>query len=216
MPSKDSCKDYIAAYRRLHEGHDGFLVDGERSKPLPNLFDGSNFVTKLYRPFCAILENVPVARILDYGSGKADHLHKTTLKGKTLYQAHPGKIQTYYCFDPGYTRFSKPPAEGQTFNIVICADVMEHVPEEDVRETLVQIRSKLEDGGVALFTISGKLAKKSFLDGENLHVTVKPYTYWRDLINEIFTGCGVYLIYEGQESSVTSANGHYQRLAGEV
>lgn len=207
--------DYLKLYQQLHDAELPYLVDGKQFPPTNKLFDGSNFVTKLLPQFDLVMKHKQGAvRILDYGCGKAEHLFSPTIKGKTLYQAYPSRIQTYYCFDPGYRKFAKPPHTDQTFDIIICADVMEHVPgEEAIKRTLNDMAYQLEPDGVALFTISGKPAKKQFLDGENLHVSQFRSKVWFDFLSSAFEDKAFYIMYEGFTSTVLLSNDSYKSIA---
>lgn len=203
---------YLEAYQKLHDATEGFLVEGKVRPPQSNLFDGSNFVTKLYTQFCDVIKNFDSARVLDYGCGKAMHLYKPVFPNGTLYQQFPGKIQTYYCYDPGNKQYQLPPSRNAMFDIVICADVMEHIPESMIERTLYDMRLALAPGGAILFTIGGSKAKKSFLDGENLHCSVLPMDYWMKTINRVFKGEAVYVRYEPGECNQIWTTPQYERL----
>ena len=133
---------------------------------------------KLWDHFKKWAEPLNAFRVLDYGCGKAKHLYKPYLEGKTFHSFFAGKVQEYYLYDPGNRLYLKQPAAGSRFNALICADVMEHVPEQYVEKTIEDMRMWLDPSGTAFFSISGQTAKKSFDDGENLHVNVQPIEYW--------------------------------------
>lgn len=104
--------------------------------------------------------------ILDYGCGKAHFWPAYWLE----------KIQGY---DPAVEKFSKDPSPA---DMVICTDVMEHIPELFVDEILKHINS-LSNKWI-FFVIDTKKAKKKFKNGENCHVTIKPPTWWQNKLNE--------------------------------
>lgn len=99
--------------------------------------------------------------ILDYGCGKAKVHKKEKLGDVTLY-------------DPYYEPHSKPP-QG-TFDMVICTDVLEHVPFDEVSQTLENLMGHADK--VLFLVISTKPAKKKFTNGENVHLTVRPESWW--------------------------------------
>jgi hypothetical protein len=105
--------------------------------------------------------------LLDYGCGKADGYKKD---GKFH------DIVTLY--DPYYEPFSKRP-EGK-FDGVLCCDVLEHIPPENMAETILDIFGYAEK--FVYFTISTRLAKKTLPDGRNAHLTVLPKEWWIGLI----------------------------------
>jgi len=200
--------DYLAAYKKLHSGEAGFLVQGKEYPPSERLFDGSNFVNKLLKPFDLIIRDFDRAvRVLDWGCGKADHLHRYVGKsGKTLPQLYAGWIQEYYCYDPGNELYDKPPHWPAKYDIVICADVMEHVPAESVAATLEHMSYVTDESSCLLFTISGRLAKKQFLDGENLHCNPQDSEYWEAMLEKHLPGRAIYLLHEGNTHDTTWKN----------
>ncbi len=103
--------------------------------------------------------------ILDYGCGKATHHKKAKLSNVTLY-------------DPYYEPYSKR-LEG-SFDMVICTDVMEHIPEEDVGKVLAELIDRTNK--VLFLAICTKPALKKFSDGTNVHLTVKPSEWWNDML----------------------------------
>ena len=62
------------------------------------------------------------------------------------------------------------------FDIGICADVMEHIPEEKVQDTL----SAIHDHCYKVYYVIANYPSKHM--GHNLHVTMKPKEWWRENI----------------------------------
>lgn len=196
--------NYLEQYKKLHSGEEGYIDNGVVKTPNNNLFTGANFVTKLLPYFDNWLEHTSSSvRILDYGCGKANHLHEPKINGKTFYQAYEGRIQTYYCYDPGFKKYSRAPSDSQKFDVIICADVMEHLPTEiSIKQSLRTMSYMLEDDGVALFTISGNKAKKSFLDGTNLHTSLYSFDQWVEWLSYHFQDKAVMMIYDVEGKDV--------------
>jgi len=67
-----------------------------------------------------------------------------------------------------------------------CCDVMEHIPPEDVLTVLKNITQSCRH---CFFQISCVPDVMGALIGEQLHLTVQPYSWWLDRFNEI--GCAV-------------------------
>jgi cyclopropane fatty-acyl-phospholipid synthase-like methyltransferase len=107
--------------------------------------------------------------LLDYGCGKA--------QGRKKSYDNWNIIPTLY--DPAVEVYSAKPIG--KFDGVICTDVMEHVPEEEVDEVLQDIFQYSRR--FVLFGISTVPAKKRFPDGTNVHVTVKSRDWWIDRIS---------------------------------
>jgi len=103
--------------------------------------------------------------ILDYGSGKGQVHEEYDLGEVTLY-------------DPGVIGIDFLPSG--TFDAVICTDVLEHIPEDELDETLNNIFSKAEK--FVYLSVSTIPAKKTLPNGLNAHVTVKPKDWWLERI----------------------------------
>lgn len=67
----------------------------------------------------------------------------------------------------------------------ICTDVMEHIPPELVMKTLRNIVGSVAIG--AFFYICFNEDHFGSTVEEELHLTVKPFTWWRDRLNEVGT-----------------------------
>jgi hypothetical protein len=119
--------------------------------------------------------------VLDYGSGKggAYRTRDFLLKGQpvTSVQDYWG-VERIVCYDPAYTPYSTLP-EGE-FDGVICVDVLEHLPEQDlpwVLEEQFRYARKFVFGNIASYP-----ADKILPNGENAHCTIQPLEWWRDTI----------------------------------
>lgn len=106
--------------------------------------------------------------ILDYGCGKAMHHKKAKLGNTTLY-------------DPYYAPYNKKPND--TFDMVICTDVMEHIPQDEVGKILAELMNYTDK--VLFLAICTKPARKKFLNGENVHLTIKPKEWWEEMLKTV-------------------------------
>jgi SAM-dependent methyltransferase len=183
--------EYIKRYEGLHTGRDDFRASttgalikvGETKE----LFTGIQFLRKFPKHLQKIAEEKGHAlTLLDYGCGKGNmpwRPHEGYKNG--LWGFLPDKIQSIYLYDPCYPPFSTKPPQGWQFDVVGCADVMEHIPEEDVDTVLKDLTSFCKPDGVLLFSISGNKAMKAFEDGENLHCTIRSMDWWKDKIESV-------------------------------
>ncbi len=182
--------EYIKRYEGLHTGKDAYY---QKDTLVPagdktiELFSGLQFSEKLVKYIRErALQKKSALTVLDYGCGKgyAPWLPTKELP-KGVWGSLRDKIQCFYLYDPAVPHFSNPPPVGWKFDVVACADVMEHVPEEHVDEVLANIASYCAEDGYLLFSISGNKAFKSFEDGENLHCTVHDSEWWKTKIKNI-------------------------------
>ncbi|MBS4046902.1 MAG: class I SAM-dependent methyltransferase [Alphaproteobacteria bacterium] len=127
----------------------------------------------------SLIDRFGARSVLDYGAGKA------SFYTAPLFPSADGggkvDIRTYWgvdeirLYDPGYAPLSKLPL-GETFDAVICTDVMEHIPEEDmdwVIDELYGFANKMVYACIATYP-----AGKTFPNGENVHVTLKNAQWW--------------------------------------
>ena len=130
-----------------------------------------------------LIQQTAAASILDYGSGKGYQYSLRRMVDAESGIDHPD-IKSYWgvkeirCFDPGYPPFSELPSG--LFDGVICTDVLEHCPEEDIGwilEELFAFARRFVFANIACFP-----ARKLLPNGGNAHCTVKPVKWWGEEI----------------------------------
>lgn len=159
-------------YRQMH-------VEGEKflNEPPERVFPGSSLPPQAQR-IKRLVEATGAQNILDYGAGKGQQyeLRNVTIKDEGTWET----IQDYWdvdfvhCYDPSYDPFSELPS-GQ-FDGVVCTDVLEHCPEQDVEwiiDELFRYAQRFVFANVACYP-----AKKRLPTGENAHCTIKPLEWW--------------------------------------
>jgi hypothetical protein len=119
-------------------------------------------------------KNCEIKTILDFGCGRG------TFKTK-MEEVVPGI--TIFEYDPGVR--GKDELLNAQVDYVVCTDVMEHVEEQFVDETLHVIRDRALYG--AFFNIDCNLSKSSLPDGRNTHITVKPPMWWLEKLEHTFS-----------------------------
>jgi len=163
-------------YRQLH-------VEGERLIGLrpENTFPGLSLPKQAGR-IKRLIEITAAQNVLDYGSGKGRQYDLRKLRGLDDRGEVHESIQDYWgvdfvqCYDPCYEAFAKLPAG--RFHGVICTDVLEHCPEEDIDwiiDELFGYAERFVFANVACYP-----AKKHLPSGENAHCTIKPPGWWRE------------------------------------
>lgn len=102
--------------------------------------------------------------LLDYGCGKA-----------VLSQEIPGVVNYDFAI-PEYCRLPQ-----ETFDAAFCIDVLEHIPESDLPETLEYLKSH---AGSVYFCIYMELCGHTLPDGQPCHCTVRPANWWINKLGE--------------------------------
>lgn len=109
--------------------------------------------------------------LLDYGCGKGWQYSKMKLH-------EDWGVPEPWMYDPGVPGIDKKPR--CQFDGVICTDVMEHIPEQYIDETLEEL---LWFGQRFVFmSIACYPAHKKLPDGQNCHLTVRPPSWWEEKI----------------------------------
>lgn len=169
-------RELLAQYARMHaEGETRLGIAPEQT------FPGSSLPAHIVR-IKRLVEATGAKTILDYGAGKGKQYRpqKIVVDGEHVADgiAEYWDVDEVRCFDPGYAPHSALPAG--RFDAVVCTDVLEHCPEEDLPWILDEIF-----GYARLFVylnVACFPARKTLPNGENAHVTVRPPEWWRALI----------------------------------
>jgi|GEM_PF-640293 len=167
----------VSLYRQMHENGEIFLhLKPEDTFPGLSLLPQAEQVKRL-------IEATGACKLLDYGSGKGSQyaLRDVSLPG--VAGTWPS-IEQYWgveevrCYDPAYPPYSELPRGA--FDGVICTDVLEHCPEEDIPWILDELFSyarKFVFANVACYP-----AMKKLPTGENAHCTIRPQPWWENHI----------------------------------
>jgi hypothetical protein len=170
-------RELLALYKQMH-------LEGEPSLGLPaaRTFAGGSLLR--HAPDIKQLIDATGARtLLDYGSGKGQQYAARDIelpdgaRIETLAQYWGGVHITSY--DPAYEPLARLPVG--RFDGVICTDVLEHCPEEDIPwivDDLFSFARRFVFANIASFP-----AIKSLPNGENAHCTVRPPEWWAGLLH---------------------------------
>lgn len=164
--------ELVATYRDMH-------LHGARQQGVPasKTFDGRSLKRQAAR-IKRLIDRTAARTILDYGSGKGEQYSPNPVRfeGEGVWDG----VIDYWgadevtCFDPAYPPLSQLPSGA--FDGVICTDVLEHCPEEDIEwivEEMFAFASRFVFASIACFP-----ASKCLPSGENAHCTIRPPDWW--------------------------------------
>jgi cyclopropane fatty-acyl-phospholipid synthase-like methyltransferase len=159
----------IELYKEIHDNNiyntSPLILHAQSIKDLVNMFN--------------------IKTILDYGCGKGKQYSEEKLHKEYFKNILPAM------YDPAVEQFSEMP-KGK-FDLVICTDVLEHIPEEDIDSFLKDLYSKAD---TAVYLGICNIPATTFLsDGRNAHVTLKSFDWWVNKIlpySKIWTQVHVY------------------------
>jgi hypothetical protein len=171
-----------ARYRRLVQQYQLMHLHGETHLGIPaeHTFPGLSLPKEASR-IKRLIRLTGARTILDYGAGKGRQYWPLRIADEEDLVEYPD-IRSYWgvsdirCYDPAYPPFTELPTG--TFDGVVCTDVLEHCPEEDIPWILAELFSFAEKfvyANVACFP-----ARKRLPSGGNAHCTVKPVKWWED------------------------------------
>jgi hypothetical protein len=171
-------------YRRLLEQYRLLHTQGETNLGIPpeQTFAGQSLPAQA-PAIKRLIRRTGSQTILDYGSGKGKQYELRRVVDAEDGVDHPD-IRSYWgvreirCYDPGYSPFSEWPKA--TFDGVICTDVLEHCPEDDIPWILDELFASARNfvyANVACFP-----ARKCLPSGGNAHCTIKPVKWWEEQI----------------------------------
>jgi hypothetical protein len=175
--------ELLGYYSQLHAGGDAAL-----EVPADKMFDGRSLSTHI-TTIRSELKRFSARTLLDYGAGKAKHYENTVfelpgrqVKGlKALW-----KLDEIRLYDPGHAPNAVLPT-GQ-FDAVICTDVLEHIPQEDLDWVVAELfgfARRFVYAGIATYP-AGKLLP----NGDNVHVTLQPASWWIALFHRVRAATG--------------------------
>jgi hypothetical protein len=180
--SKHSRQNPSARYRRLVELYREMHVRGEliRGIPAEHTFPGSSLLPQAHH-VRRLVAQTETRSMLDYGCGKGTQYRPMALAenggGRWQSMQEYWNVERIECYDAAYLPFSRLPSG--RFDGVICTDVLEHCPEDDlgwIVDELFSFAARFVFASVACHP-----AIKRLPNGENAHCTVRAPEYWQEL-----------------------------------
>ena len=124
---------------------------------------------KLYDDILPLVKEINPKTILDFGCGQSKLIDMLPCEKR-------------YRYDPAVKQYEHLPALRE-FDLIICIDVLEHIPEDKIEQTLRLIYYMSLN---VIFDIGIKPATHLLPNGENAHCTVKPVEWWMEKLKEVF------------------------------
>lgn len=152
---------------------DKSLLDQYRAMHDAGHFKGMS-ILKHVLEIADLVRETNTQTLLDYGCGSGN-------------QYSVGECHLYWggilpsLYDPASSNHNKRP--DCKFDGVICTDVAEHIPENEIDDFLNDVFGYANK--FVFITICTRPAKKSLPDGRNAHLTVKPKEWWIDKIKSV-------------------------------
>jgi len=134
-------------------------------------FPGNSLRPQL-RHIVDLIQDTKAKTLLDYGCGKG--LQYSEWKHHEEFGVMPE------LYDPAVPQFEKLP-DGP-FHGVYSTDVLEHIPKEQLPETLHNIYSRAER--FVFLGICTRPANTILPNGDNAHCTVEPIGFWRTMVEK--------------------------------
>jgi cyclopropane fatty-acyl-phospholipid synthase-like methyltransferase len=150
------------------------IIDPKYQEQLATMHGWGQFVrgSKTLKSVKPFIDQYQPASLLDFGCG-----HGALIAG--VQELYPSmRVEGY---DPGNPKHNKIPKTN--FDVVVSADVLEHVEPKYLDETLLLISNKMQKAG--WFRIACYPAKKQLPDGRNAHLIVESPEWWRARILDV-------------------------------
>lgn len=159
--------DLLREYKRMADG-------GQQ-------FRGLNILQHA-KQIAGLADVFTVKTVLDYGSGAGDQW-RSPHKLADLIGVRKTDVTLY---DPSFQHHIVP---DRKFDMVLCSDVLEHVPGDVVDEFIDSLFAHASK--VVWASVCCRPAKKSFPDGTNLHVSLHALQWWYDTFADASAKHGV-------------------------
>ena len=172
-------QELLRQNRQLHlEGNPAQKVSAADSFPGKSLFRQLPRIKNL-------VARTNSSSLLDYGCGKGLQYQasRIVIDGKAIKES----VQDYldvdyiYRYDGAYPPFTKLPED--RFDGVICTDVLEHCPEQDMDWIVDELFGYAKKFVFA--SVAGYPAGKMLPNGENAHCTQMDSVWWKSLFSAV-------------------------------
>ena len=178
-PSEDYYKN-LNYYKDMHKN--GYnLIDG-RKRDSKDAYNGKS--TLAFAPIIKeIIKNENINNMIDYGCGKGNFYRNSFNLGSRFIPP----LRKFWnidikLYDPCYEKYSNFEKD-ECFDLTICIDVLEHVPETDIEwilDRFFKISKKFIFINVACYEAIALLP-----DGRNAHINIQKPIWWSNKIEQL-------------------------------
>ena len=167
--------EVIEKYKLFHKNG---INKGNINKPGSTTFLGYSLSKWIFK-IQDIININQCNSLIDFGCGKGLlYKNKFKIDGNEYKNLSDfWNIKNIYLYDPGIEEFSTYPKK--KFDGLICTDVIEHIPEEDVIN-FINVLFKLSNKFIFV-VIATVPASKYFDDGNNIHLCLKSKDNWEKI-----------------------------------
>ena len=170
----------INMYKKMHE--EGYTEKNGKKVSEEKSFNGISTI-----PYAPIIKKIinknNLSSLLDYGCGKGEfYENKFTLDNNDYPSFRKFWGINIDLYDPCYKKHNVLIKE-KTYDIVICIDVLEHIPQEDIDVVLEQI--SLLSKKYIFLNVGCYEAAALLPNGENAHINIQEPKWWYDKMLKI-------------------------------
>ena len=170
-------RELLGLYADMHR-----VGEPDRGRPPGEMYSGVSLLPQAAR-IRRVVEATGAARLLDYGCGKGQQYEKAYVDPEGHEHASVAAywgVREVARYDPAWPPFTTLP-QG-TFDGVVCTDVLEHCPEEDLPWIVDEMFGYAEMFVFA--NVASYAALRKLANGENAHCTVRPTEWWESLFDQ--------------------------------
>ena len=172
---------YSETYFEILENYKKFHKFGTKKLTPSKTFAGYS-LAKWINIIKKIIEENNCKSLIDYGCGKAIlYNNKITIDNIKYNNVKDfWKIKDCFLYDPAIDIYDNYPKDKS--DIVICTDVIEHIPEEDVITFIDDIYNLAHNS--VFIVIATMPASKYFENGKNIHICLKSKDEWKEIFQK--------------------------------
>lgn len=179
---------YSKDFQNLIEEYKKFHKHGIQALHSKDTFAGYSLI-KWIKIIQEIIVKNKVLSIIDYGCGKAN-LYNPSVQKSVIYKnkKHFFKdirefwnIDDVFLYDPAVKQYEKYPLEKK--DLVICVDVLEHIPPQDTINFLNDIF--LLANKAVFIVVELTPSKKQLSDGRSVHTNLKSKEDWNLIFKDM-------------------------------